>query len=162
MYVTYRQETKNTVRHAVIRRAVEMLTTERSQACCVRHSYVRDLYDYFNDLAESHEQEEARKIDVSYIQEWESMHANNLGVKRPEELSVCYLSGPEPENDFAEFVSMGIKPQNIWAFECERNTYLQRLTKKILTLRIILTSYRASKKSPPRLLYSVAVIFFIV
>ena len=90
------------------------------------------------------------------------MHANNLGVKRPEELSVCYLSGPEPENDFAEFVSMGIKPQNMWAFECERNTYLQRLTKKILTLRIILTSYRASKKSPPRLLYSVAVIFFIV
>lgn len=128
MDVTYRQETKNTVRHAVIRRAVEMLTTERSQACCVRHSYVRDLYDYFNDLAESHEQEEARKIDVSYIQEWESMHANNLGVKRPEELSVCYLSGPEPENDFAEFVSMGIKPQNIWAFECERNTYLQALT----------------------------------
>ncbi len=128
MDVTYRQETKNTVRHAVIRRAVEMLTAERSQACCVRHSYVRDLYDYFNDLAESHEQEEARKIDVSYIQEWESMHANNLGVKRPEELSVCYLSGPEPENDFAEFVSMGIKPQNIWAFECERNTYLQALT----------------------------------
>lgn len=128
MDVTYRQETKNTVRHAVIRRAVEMQTTERSQACCVRHSYVRDLYDYFNDLAESHEQEEARKIDVSYIQEWESMHANNLGVKRPEELSVCYLSGPEPENDFAEFVSMGIKPQNIWAFECERNTYLQALT----------------------------------
>lgn len=128
MDVTYRQETKNTVRHTVIRRAVEMLTTERTQACCVRHSYVRDLYDYFNDLAESHEQEEARKIDVSYIQEWESMHANDLGVKHPEELSVCYLAGPEPENDFAEFVSMGIKPQNIWAFECERNTYLQALT----------------------------------
>lgn len=128
MGITYKQEIKNTVRHTVIRRAVEMLTTERTQACCVRHSYVRDLYDYFNDLAESHEQEEVRKIDISYIQEWESMHANNLGVKRSEELSVCYLAGPEPENDFAEFVSMGIKPQNIWAFECERNTYLKALT----------------------------------
>lgn len=128
MSITYKQETKNTVRHTVIRRAVEMLTTERTQACCVRRSYVRDLYDYFNDLAESHEQEEAAKIDISYIQEWETMHANNLGVKRPEELSVCYLAGPEPENDFAEFVSFGIKPQNIWAFECERNTYLQALT----------------------------------
>ena len=91
MSITYKQETKNTVRHTVIRRAVEMLTTERAQACCVRRSYVRDLYDYFNDIAESHEQEEASKIDISYIQEWEKMHANNLGVKRPEELSVCIL-----------------------------------------------------------------------
>ncbi len=128
MATTYKQETKNTVRHTVIRKSVEMLTTERSLSCCVRRSYVRDLYDYFKDLAESHEQEEANKIDISYIQEWENMHANNLGVKRPDELSVCYLAGPEPENDFAEFVSMGIKPQNIWAFECERNTYLQALT----------------------------------
>lgn len=127
MSVTYKQEAKNIVRHTVIRKAVEMLTTERSQACCVRRSYVRDLYDYFNDLAESHEQEEASKIDISYIQEWENMHANNLGVKRPDELSVCYLAGPEPENDFAEFVSIGVKPQNIWAFECERNTYSQAL-----------------------------------
>lgn len=128
MTITYKQETKNTVRHTIIRRAVEMLTAERSQACCVRRSYVRDVYDYFKDLVESHEQEEVRKIDISYIQEWENMHTNNLGGKHPEELSVCYLAGPEPENDFAEFVSMGIKPQNIWAFECERNTYLQALT----------------------------------
>lgn len=128
MSITYKQENKNVVRHTVIRRAVEMLTTFRAQSCCVRRSYVRDLYDYFNDLSESREQEETRKIDVSYIQEWEKMHSNNIGVKRPEELSVCYLAGPEPENDFNEFISMGIKPQNIWAFECERNTYLQALS----------------------------------
>lgn len=128
MSITYKQETKNTVRHTIIRKAVEMLTVERAQSCCVRRSYIRDLYDYFNDLSESHEQEEVSKIDISYIQEWEAMHANDLGVKRPDELSVCYLAGPEPENDFAEFVSMGVKPQNIWAFECERNTYLQALT----------------------------------
>lgn len=128
MSTTYKRENKNTVRHTVIRRAVEILTTERTQACYVHRSYVRDLYDCFNDLAESHEKEEVNKIDISYIQEWEAMHTSNLGVKRPKELSVCYLAGPEPENDFAEFVSLGIKPQNIWAFECERNTYLQALT----------------------------------
>ena len=128
MSMSYKQETKNAVRHTVIRKAVDLLTTKRAETCCVQRSYVRDLYDYFNDLTESHEQEEAKKIDISYIQEWEVMHSNNLGVKRPEELSVCYLAGPEPENDFAEFVSLGIKPQNIWAFECERNIYLQALT----------------------------------
>lgn len=154
MNVTYRQETKNTVRHTVIRRAVEMLTTGRAQACCVRHSYVRDLYDYFNDLTESHEQEEARKIEVSYIQEWENMHTNDLGAKRSEELSVCYLAGPEPENDFAEFVSMGIKPQNIWAFECEKNTYLQALTSidstNFMQPKLIKTSIERFFESSPK------------
>ncbi len=154
MSITYKQETKNIVRHTVIRRAVEMLTAERSQSCCVRRSYVRDLYDYFNDLAESHEQEEANKIDISYIQEWETMHANNLGVKRPEELSVCYLAGPEPENDFSEFVSLGIKPQNIWAFECERNTYLQALTSidstNFMQPKLIKTSIERFFESSPK------------
>lgn len=128
MAITYKQETKNIVRHKIIRKAVEMLTTSRSDACCVHRSYVRDLYDYFSQLSESHEQDEVKKIDPSYIQEWEHMHFNNIGAKRPDELTVCYLSGPEPENDFQEFVSMGVKPHNIWAFESERNIYLQALT----------------------------------
>lgn len=127
MPYSYKQDIKNNVRHNIIRKSVELLTSRRSEACCVRYSYVRDLYEYFLGLSESHEQIEAQKIDISYIREWERMHANSTGFKKPEELSVCYLSGPEPENDFREFVSMGILPQNIWAFECEKNTYLQAL-----------------------------------
>lgn len=127
MNISYRQSTKNAVRHKVLKRAVELLTAQRSAACCVRSSYVRDLYDYFKDLDESHEREEASKIDPEYIREWERLHSDNIGYKRPSELSVCYLSGPEPENDFNELVSLGILPQNIWAFECEKQTYLQAL-----------------------------------
>ena len=125
---TYKQKTKNEVRHKSIKHAIETLTTFRSEACCVRRSYVRDLYDYFVQLDETHEKEEAKKIDISYIREWEHIHTNNIGTKRPDELVVCYLSGPEPENDFHEFISMGVKPQNIWAFESERNTYLKALS----------------------------------
>lgn len=127
MTVTYKQESKNKVRHTVIKHAVEILTTFRAEASCVRRSYIRDVYDYYIQLEESHEQDEAKKIDVSYIQEWEHMHTSNMGIKRPDELTVCYLSGPEPENDFMEFISLGVKPQNIWAFESEKNTYLQAL-----------------------------------
>ena len=90
---TYKQESKNQVRHTVIRNAVELLTNGRSEACCVRNSYVRDLYDYFLSLAESHEQTEAEKIEQEYIREWEHIHSNLIGYKRPDELSVCYLSG---------------------------------------------------------------------
>lgn len=37
---TYRQETKCYVRHTVIKKAIEMLTTGRSNSCCVRNSYM--------------------------------------------------------------------------------------------------------------------------
>lgn len=125
---TYKQETKNQVRHRIIRKAVEILTVGRSDACCVRNSYVRDMHDYFTHLPESHEQSEAQKIDLAYVREWEQMHINTIGFRKPDELSVCYLSGPEPKNDFDEFVTMGVLPQNIWAFECEKSTYLQALS----------------------------------
>ena len=82
MNISYRQSTKNAVRHKVLKRAVELLTAQRSAACCVRSSYVRDLYDYFKDLDESHEREEASKIDPEYIREWERLHSDNIGYKR--------------------------------------------------------------------------------
>lgn len=125
--VSYTQESKNKVRHSVIKTAIDHLTTNRSSSCCVRRSYVRDLYDYFMDMDESHEQTEVKRMDLGYIREWEQMHSEKVGHKHPSELSVCYLSGPEPENDFKEFVSLGVLPQNIWAFESRQNTYLQAL-----------------------------------
>ncbi|WP_227779614.1 hypothetical protein [Paenibacillus sp. P13VS] len=75
------------------------------------------------ELEDSKEKEEALKIDLEYIKSWESLHDSCVGIKRIEELVVCYLSGPEPQNDFKELISLGIHPQNIWAFEIDQNTY---------------------------------------
>ncbi len=36
---------------------------------------------------------------------------------------VCYLCGPEPNNDFQELINLGILPQNIWAFESDNQAY---------------------------------------
>ena len=105
-----------------------MLTTSRASSCCVQRDYVRNIYEHFLSQDETREKEEAEKIDVSYICAWERNHEQCIGHKRPHELSVCYLSGPEPENDFSELISLGIEPQNIWAFESNNNTYLQALT----------------------------------
>ena len=127
MNETYRQSTKNAARHLMIRRAVELLTTRRSLSCCVRQSYVRDIYDYFIQQDESYEKIQAQLIDSSYIRAWEDMHIQKQGYKRASDLSVCYLSGPEPNNDFNEFLTMGVLPQNIWAFECESSVYAQAL-----------------------------------
>ena len=123
----YNQETKCFARHNTLFYAVEMLTTNRNKACCVERSYVRKVYDYFKNLDESKERQEVSKVDVSYIKSWETLYDSCIGNKRPEELTVCYLSGPEPQNDFDEFISLGVLPQNIWAFESNNRTYLKAL-----------------------------------
>lgn len=105
-------------------KAVEILTNKREQSCCVERNYVRKIYDYYT-LSEdlSSNKCEAEKIDISYIINWEKLHDSFIGNKRPDELVVCYLSGPEPNNDFNELTHLGILPQNIWAFESDNRTY---------------------------------------
>lgn len=127
MDISYKQKKKRIARHTMIRKAVELLTQERDSLCCVPRNYVRDLFDYFIKLEESNEQKETKAIDISYIRMWEKIHSQYVGNKKVEDLTVCYLAGPEPENDFEEFISMGVLPHNIWAFESEKNTYLQAL-----------------------------------
>lgn len=105
------------------------MTGKREQSCCVERNYVRKIYDYFT-LSEdiSQNKTEAEKINISYITNWEKLHDSLIGTKRPEELMVCYLSGPEPSNDFKELTNLGILPQNIWAFESDTQAYKKALS----------------------------------
>lgn len=126
---TYNQFSKKAVRHNSIMHAVEILTCKREKACCVERNYVRKIYDYYN-LSEdiSKNNIEAKKIEVSYIANWEKLHDSYVGKKSPEDLVVCYLSGPEPDNDFHEFLGMGILPQNIWGFETNNSVYKKAIS----------------------------------
>ncbi len=127
MNFKYTQKIKNNVRHKMIKQAINTLTINRTKSGCVDSDYVRNIYDYFIDLEEGKAYDEALKIDINYIIEWERQRNIQIGNKKPEDLTVCYLCGPEPENDFKEFISLGVLPQNIWAFEMNSNTYLQAL-----------------------------------
>ena len=122
----YTQEAKNSVRHLVLSHAVNHLTVDRSRSCCVPRTYVRRVIDYFlqQDPMEPC-YKEAQKIEQNYIIHWEALHDAIIGHRNPSELSVCYLSGPQPQNDFEKLISLGVLPQNIWAFENDRKTYLQ-------------------------------------
>ena len=120
----YNQFEKNKARHISISKAVDMLTTKRYESTCVERDYVRNIYDYYTiTMDDSNNSSEAKRIDVQYIREWEKMHDSCVGVKRAEELVVCYLCGPEPNNDFEEFIVKGVLPQNIWAFESDSKVY---------------------------------------
>jgi len=67
------------------------------------------------------------KIQSQYISAWESLHDSLISYRRPSDLGVCYLSGPQPQNDFDELTALGVLPQNIWAFENDEATYLEAI-----------------------------------
>lgn len=71
---------------------------------------------------------ETEKINLPFITNWEKLHDSVIGVKRPEDLSVCFLCGPEPNNDFQEFINLGVLPQNIWAFETNSQAYKKAIS----------------------------------
>lgn len=124
----YNQFTKQNTRHKAIYKAVENLTSKREHSCCVERNYVRKIYDYYilsEDISQT--KLEIEKINVAYITAWEKLHDSFVCTKRPEELTVCYLSGPEPHNDFKELTNLGILPQNIWAFESDTQVYKKAL-----------------------------------
>ena len=125
---SYNQYEKRKVRHVSISNAVDLLTNKRYEAGCVRRDYVRKIYDYYTITTdESNSNLEAKNIDVNYIREWEKMYDSCVGVKKAEDLVVCYLCGPEPRNDYDEFTAKGVLPQNIWAFELDAGTYRKAL-----------------------------------
>lgn len=127
--LVYTQYKKSYVRHNAIKYAVSLLTTQRQNATCVGRDYVRRVYDHFTQTEdESRNKIEALKVEHRYILDWEHLHDSFCQPKSPEELSICYLCGPEPNNDFDEFVSLGVLPQNIWAFEAKRNIYEKALS----------------------------------
>lgn len=124
----YDQPEKRIIRHNIISHAVKSLTQEREASTCVNRDYVRKIYDSFvNTKDDSSNKTEAELIDKNYIISWENLHDAYTSVKDVKDLNVCYLCGPEPNNDFYELTDLGILPQNIWAFESNNSTYNQAL-----------------------------------
>ncbi|MDD4849286.1 MAG: hypothetical protein PHO10_01150 [Gemmiger sp.] len=124
----YQQETKNKARHLILSQAVAALTMEREHICCIPRPYVRQVLDFFHQYDKDEPMRcQADLIEPAYITNWESLHDAIVGNKRPSDLSICYLSGPQPQNDFNELISLGVLPQNIWAFENNQATYSQAI-----------------------------------
>jgi hypothetical protein len=57
------------------------------------------------------------------INRWENFYSSTTQSRKPENLKVAYLAGPNPENDFQALMDFGILPENVWAFETDSSTY---------------------------------------
>lgn len=121
---SYKQFSKSFVRRNALSYAVDILTSKRNESTCVPRDYVRRIFNFYTlNEDESSIKSECLKIEPEYILEWEHLYDSTVSRKCPSDLSVCYLCGPEPNNDFLELTSLGILPRNIWAFESNSATY---------------------------------------
>lgn len=120
---TYTQIEKNIIRKKVLSKSIHLLTNKRYASTCVRFDYPRNVLEYFLDQEGGDIYNEVKDIDIKILVEWEKFYNSIIKYKSINELKVCYLSGPQPSNDFNEFISLGILPQNIYAFEVDQKTY---------------------------------------
>lgn len=129
--MTYKQQVKGDSRSALWQHAVESLTVRRQTSRILTPSYLNTVWSYaWNDvLAKVMDIEPHRDNIQEYFEYWSAYSQSTYGEKSPHELRVAYFSGPEPENDLRALLALGIRIENIWAFESDQSTYKQALAK---------------------------------
>ena len=123
MAKAYVEIEKQIARKESLQFAVETLTQNRHISTIARKTYVSDVKAYLQSHGSVYDKKLASFLRDSEVTRWESFYESIIRKKKPSDLRVAYLSGPNPENDIEILVANGILPENIWAFESDNKTY---------------------------------------
>ena len=121
---SYDNQAKKKCRSDVISHAIRCLTTERHTSACVQRGHVRRVWQQLQESGESEAYFIPRVIESieAEISQWEILHESKIQIRKPSDLSVCYLGGDNPINDLEVLVDNGVLPQNVWAVEKKSKT----------------------------------------
>ncbi|AWG83629.1 hypothetical protein [Vibrio parahaemolyticus] len=127
----YTQESKERSRKELWGHAVSTLTTQRAGSRILNKEYMETLWKYswnevLKDLVDINTDQ---KVIDDYFQYWNDFSNSCYKGKKASDLKVAYFCGPEPENDLIELLSLGVRIENIWAFEVDKKTYKTALDK---------------------------------
>lgn len=78
-------------------------------------------------MADEYDRRHVNLFNKEIVGAWQQLRGGVIGTKTPRDLTVAYLAGPEPLNDFRELVGLGVHPYNIWAFENEDKAFQAEL-----------------------------------
>lgn len=123
--MSYREKEKIIARKEALKKAVEILTDYGYKSTLINPSYIHKVRDHL--LKEKYYSEIVNCLTDKTIQEWNRFFKSIVLIKRPFQIKVAYLSGPNPENDLDVLVSLGILPENVWAFESDVEIYKSAL-----------------------------------
>lgn len=113
----YTEPTKIAARTQALSHAVELLTTRRGDAAIVPADYVERVKARLlasEILGDKFAGKQCNDVDIN---SWKTFRKNSLGELKPDELTVAYLAGPQPSNDLQTLIELGLRAENIWAFE---------------------------------------------
>lgn len=115
---TYKQPVKELSRKIIWEHAVESLTSKRYENRILNSSYMENLWLYCQQQLNEH-------LDINTFVEWKKFADICYENKKPESLKVAFFCGNEPENDVRHLVRLGIRIENIYAFESDKTSFKQ-------------------------------------
>ena len=124
---TYRQPEKDTVRQRVIAHAVNSLTVERASSPVVTAEEFDRTMDYCVRLLHEHCDTDLGEALKFVVEDWHSLHQSRVGSRKPEDLNVLFLAGPDPVPDLMAFKRAGVPFTNIWAIESDKDTFAKAI-----------------------------------
>lgn len=121
---TYKQSVKDKSWRSIWEHAVVSLTSKRSASRMLDEAYLNKLSRFVESksgwMMDSHEELNCQQyVNLSY------------GQKTPEQLKVAFFCGPEPENDVEVLLSLGVRLENMFAFEKKEEEF----EKAVMALR---------------------------
>lgn len=110
----YNQPIKEKSRELIWQHAVKTLTVSRGDNRILHSTYMRNLWGFCGNVLKKY-----RNVSLSdeAIDQWLSYADSIYGNKMPGELKVAFLCGSHPENDVRHLEKLGIRIENIYAFE---------------------------------------------
>lgn len=125
---TYKQPSKQKARIEALTHAVELLTKRRKYCSIVPNEYVSKVISKMQEPDEHDDYKKAaQRCNIEDVKSWQSFHKSSIGQRKAQDLTIAYLAGPEPSNDFEILLNLGVRPENIWAFELEKDTFKSAL-----------------------------------
>lgn len=118
--VSYDQPTKNDARSLALSHAVGLITSRRENAAIVPADHAERIRDH---LLQDHfygDRAAALACKPEDLESWRSFRVQTVGTRTSSEITVAYLAGPEPGNDMSVLLELGVRPENIWAFEIDK------------------------------------------
>ncbi|WP_421589189.1 hypothetical protein [Rahnella aceris] len=126
---SYKQNVKNKSRIDIWSSAIERLTTQSESSRVLDPEYLKNLIKFCWGETLHH----VFDYDVNEFLERGNTWVNQLGStyhqKKTNELKIAFFCGPEPENDLDILLNLGVKIENVWAFEIDSGTYDKALNK---------------------------------
>ena len=113
---TYKQPEKEKSRELVWNHAVESITSKRYDNRILNATYMERLWLYC-------QQQLNEKLDIETFVRWKEYADICYGERKPEELKVAFLCGNEPDNDVRHLLRLGLRIENIYAFESDNNSF---------------------------------------